>query len=886
MVINKVPKLGTLFFMEGEKMARLNTSYRFSDKKKTTLPVVAIPTKVKDALCIDKVHKNGIFKIEPGNGKCMYDQCYIFEDINYKNQDEEKKNSTLLELMKFFKSLDYQVKLTIANEQQDMNKFVSEIFKPIHGDEYPIIKDGIGQWINQKIDEGTRDIRRVMYLTVTCKTQSFEEAAAYFATFDTTLRSIFSFLRSQLYKLSGEERLVVLQRILRLGEQGIVPKNLSPDDDSWKNQILPVSIISGEDCMQINSKYVSVLFAQDYDATLDEEKVVHSLTDTLFPTYITLDIEPIERRLLRDKLLAAHTNNETAISNENDQNVKYNQFGKGPSYSLGKKKNELETLMEQVDDNDEEGIFLGMLIIVPADSMEELLHRVETLKLIANTNGYSLEPYYHRQLKAFNTALPIGGRQVNHMRSLLTSSAVAFQPFYSKDLQDRNGQILGLNGTTKRLLRGNRKKLKNPHAVIIGYSGSGKSIDLKMTEVSQTLLCTDDTILGIDPNNELEDYCKSFRGQYFDLTPQCEIYLNPFEVPLEVWEADTIVQNRFLAKKSVYSGRFVAACMRNMTFTQLHLNFVERAIREMYEEYFGQKRYDKQPTLTILREKLITQQDIISLNDEKRILLEITNSLEAYTIGVYDMFAHLSNMDISNRFCVFGLKNIPENARKPIMLTLMHCIQMQVEFNHEELVASHLIVDETQLLCDDEFVSEELLHAIETYRKYGGIITLLFQNLTHAIENPKLRDMFSNCPCKIFFDQGGVDAEKLAQIQELSHDEFLALSNPKPGHGLLVWDKEVYLLDAEIDENNVLFPYIDTDFHSKAEKKAEVDRVESGEVTKERILHLLSINQMDEQTVLDMCSMMGKESEIKVYLNELLEQELIYKKDDIYYLKE
>lgn len=866
-------------------MASLNTSYRFADKKKTTVPVVAIPTKVKDALCIDKVHKNGVFKIEPGNGICLYDQCYVFEDINYKNQDDEKKTSTLLELMKLFKTIDYQIKFTIANEQQDMTKFVSEIFKPIHGEEYPIIKDGVGLWINQKINEGTRDIRRVMYLTVTCKAQSFEDASAYFATLDTSLQSIFTFLRSRLYKLSGEERLAVLQRILRLGEEGIVPKNISPEDDSWKNQILPVSIVSGEDCMQINNKYVSVLFAHDYDATLNEEKVVHSLTDTLFPTYITLDIEPIDRRLLRDKLLAAHTNNETAISNENDQNVKYNQFGKGPSYQLGKKKYELESLMEQVDDNDEEGIFLGMLIIVPADTMEELLQRVETLKQIANTNGYTLEPYFHRQLKAFNTALPIGGRQVNHMRSLLTSSAVAFQPFYSKDLQDKDGQILGRNETTKRLLRGNRKKLKNAHACVVGHPGSGKSLDIKLTEISQTLLCTNDDILAIDPNNELQFYCNAFGGQYFDFTPQCQIYLNPFEVPLEIWEADSIVQNRFIAKKCDYAGRFVAACMRNILFTQLHMNFVERAVREMYEEYFTQKKYSKQPTLTLANQKMLDVQEQVTLKDEKRILLEITNSLEAYTIGVYDMFAHPSNMDINNRFCVFGLKNIPENARKPIMLTLMHCIQMQVEFNQEELVASHLIVDETQVLCDDEFTSEELLHAIETYRKYGGIITLLFQNLKYAVENPKLRDMFSNCPCKIFFDQGGIDAQALAQIQELSEDEFFALNKQQPGHGLLVWDKEVYLLDAEIDRNNILFPYIDTDFHSKAAAKAEIERVESGEVVRERILYLLSINEMDEQTIIDMCSADYKESDVKKFLMELTQQEIIFMKDNFYYLR-
>jgi len=867
-------------------MASINASSKFTDKKNNTVPYVAVPTNVKEALCIDCLEPSGVFKIEPIDGIALYDQSYVFEDINYVNQDDGKKYSTLLELVKLFKTLDYQVKFTIANEQRDIEKYVSEIYKPIFGEEYPDIEEGIGMWLNQKINEGKRDIKRVMYLTVTCRAQSFEDAKAFFATLDATLQSIFTFLRSRLYKLSATERLAVLQKILRVGETGIVPHNLSKHRDNWKNQILPAAIISGEDCMQINSRYVSVLFAQDYDTSLQEDKVINSLTDTLFPTYITLDIEPIEKRILRDKLMASHTNNETAISNETDQNLKFNQYTKGTSFALTRKKDELETLISKVDDNDEEGVYLGMLVIVPAESMEELVQRVDKLKLLASANGYTLEPYYHRQLKALNTALPIGGRQVNHMRSLLTSSAVAFQPFFSKDLRDKAGFILGLNRETRRLLIGNKKLLKSPHSIIVGHTGSGKSMFMKLTEIAQTLLFTDDDIFCIDPNNELEYFCAVAGGQYIDFTPQCQMYLNPFDVPRLIWDADTIVKNRYIAKKCDYAGRFTASCMKNIVVTQIHLNFVERATREVFEEYFAQKDYNAQPTLLKIREKLIQYQDTVSLESEKRILLDITNSLETFTIGVYDMFAHESNIDITNRFIAFGLKNIPENAQKPFIVTLMHCIQMQVEFNREELKTSRLIVDETQMLCEDEYSSAEILKAIETYRKFGGVITLMFQNLTHALERSNLRDMFSNCPCKVFFDQGGVDAAKLAEIQELSQKEFEALNEDVPGYGLLVWDKQVYKLDARIDKENALYSYISTNFHEKAEEKAQALREERGENLIERLLHLLSITPMDEETLTDMCTSTHKASEVKKFIAELVSKKKIKQEDNQYHLTE
>lgn len=854
-------------------MAKINSGFKFAEKKKNTVPFVEVPKNVKDALCIDSASSNGIFKIEPLDTNCMYDLCYVFEDINYKNQDNQKKTSTLLELVKILKSFDYQIKFTIANEQRDIEKFVADIFLPIHGEEYPLVSKGLNQWINQKIDEGTRDIKRVMYLTVTCRTQSFEEAAAYFSTLDTTLQMIFSSLKSKLYRLNSLERFAILQKILRVGEVGILPKNIKNNNDSWKNQIMPAYIESGDDCLKINNRYVAVLFAQDFDSTLNEERVVHSLTETLFPTYITLDIEPIKREILRDKLLASHTNNEAAISNENDQNIKFNQYGKEPSYLLSKKKQELESLMHRVDDNDECGVFLGMLVVVPAESLEELVSHVGTLKQIANTNGYTLEPYYHRQLKALMTALPIGGRQVNCMRSLLSSSAVAFNPFYAKDLKDEGGYVLGLNKGTKNLLIGNKKRLKSPHTIIGGHPGSGKSMYLKLTDISQTLVFTDDDIICIDPNNELQDYNNEVNGQYFDCTPQCDIHLNSLEVPLLIWESDDIVRNRFVAKKCEFGGRFVASCMKNIVVTQIHLNFVEKAIREVYKKYFEIGKFKKQPTWIKVREQLIQYQTEVVLEEERKILLDIINSLEAYTLGVYDMFAKESNIDISNRFVVFGLKNIPINARKPIMLTLMHCIEEKVEYNREKLKATRFIVDEAQVLCEDDYSAAELLYAVATFRKYGGMITILFQNFTHAIENPNVRDMISNCPCKIFFDQGGVDANKLAEIQELSEKEFMALNEDKPGHGVLVWDKQVFLFDAVIDrDENELYNLINTNFHDKAEEAKEKQRIADGELIKERILSLLKIHKMSEETLVDMCLDHASESDVREKIEVLVAQ--------------
>lgn len=239
-----------------------------------------------------------------------------------------------------------------------------------------------------------------------------------------------------------------IQRMARAGESGIPVSNqmIEKDTDDWKNQIVPAFIDATDDYMKINDRYACVLFAHDYDQSLNEEKVLHALTDVTFPVYITLDMEPIRKRLLKDRLLAAHTNNEKNMSSERESLNNKGQYTADNSYTLKKKKEELENLMDQVDGNDEEALYLGLLVMVSADSPEVLEQRADTLMQIATSNGYTLDPYYHRQIRAFNTVLPIGGRQVNQMRPIITSSAVAFQPFYAKDMQSGK-YIYGLNKT-------------------------------------------------------------------------------------------------------------------------------------------------------------------------------------------------------------------------------------------------------------------------------------------------------------------------------------------------------------------------------------------------------------------------------------------------------
>lgn len=810
----------------------------FRESRKITDPVTAYPKTVRQSLNIQQAYENGIFQIGKQKDGQLYDRCYLFEDINYKDKDDEDKKGILLSIMQWLKSMHVQFKIELVSEYQNMNEFLEELCGGIDQTTYPEHAKGLKSWIKEKAQEGNPEIRQLRYLIVTCTAKTYEDAKIQFNILDTELHQYFLKWNSRLHVLDAEQRLRSLHAFFH-PKEGCPFNRARLRDGSWKNDILPTSIESFSNFLIFDhdQRYVSVLYAKDYANSLDDGKVVSGFANLPFPLHITMDYAPIDREVLKNKLNHAYMNNEKAITQELELRQRRNQYALGTSYAKERRKEELEAYKDQIDDNDEGCLFLGFLVVVTAESEKELERRINEVKAVGRGNGVYLEIYYHRQLKALNTALPFGGRQVNVMRSLLTSSAVAFQPYYAMDLQGR-GMVYGINRRTKRLLCGDRKSLKSPHGIIIGHTGSGKSVFIKMTELLQSLLgMPNDDLTIIDPQNEYEETCLEMGGAYYDLTPKSDLHINAMEIPEEVFYAEEQKEReQFVADVTDWAISFCVAIMTNILVTQEHYSIIGRCIRNVYKEFYAQKTLIRQPTLKEFREELKREMNRVDNDQDLTLIRQMYNSLEEFTEGSFDMFAHPSNINSRKRLVGFGLKNVSEKMWEPVMVTIMFFLSSRMNHNQKLQKATHLIIDESQVVCEHKSSADMLLKAVETYRKFGGICTMCLQNMTRAIENPELRDMFSNCDFKVFLDQGGVDAKTIAQIQEFSTQEYESLSTSVPGYGVLVWEKQVFLLDARIAKGNLLYQKFSTNFHEKAERKAMQSLQEKPEKEKKTLV--------------------------------------------------
>ena len=94
--------------------------------------------------------------------------------------------------------------------------------------------------------------------------------------------------------------------------------------------------------------------------------------------------------------------------------------------------------------------------------------------------------------------LPIGVRQIETMRTMLTQSLAVLMPFNAQEICDKGGIYYGVNQISKNIIVGNRKKLLNGNGFIFGVSGAGKSFQAKM-EMGSVLLSTKDNVICVDP---------------------------------------------------------------------------------------------------------------------------------------------------------------------------------------------------------------------------------------------------------------------------------------------------------------------------------------------------------------------------------------------------
>ena len=479
---------------------------------------------------------------------------------------------------------------------------------------------------------------------------------------------------------------------------------------------------------------------------------------------------------------------------------KNNDFSTEISYAKRTEKKEIEEIMDDVRENDQCLFYVAVTLIIVAESKEELESVTETVETIGKRNSVTIDTHYLKQREALNTALPIGVRQVETMRTMLTQSVAVLMPFNVQELNAVGGNYYGINQISKNINVGNRKGLINGNGFIFGVPGSGKSFFAKQ-EMGNVFLNTQDDVIVIDPMNEYFDIADTFGGAIVNLSAYTKNYVNPLAADLAHMNERGI--RDVIADKSEFMLSLCDQLLGN-ALNQKHHSIIDRCIRELYMQAWKVK---KVPVMTDFYHILKSQKEMEAQ--------ELALSLELFVEGSLNIFNHQTNVDVDNRFTVYGIQDLGSQLAPVAMLVMMEAIQQRIIDNGKRGRATWLYIDECHVLLNSDYSATYLQQLWKKVRKQGGLCTGITQNVVDLLQNYIAMTLLSNSEFVALLKQANVDSAKLAEVIGVSDAQLQYVHNSPSGTGLLKCGSVVIPFDNQISKDSDLYKLYNTNIHEK-----------------------------------------------------------------------
>lgn len=794
--------------------------------KKITPPLHPLPKSTQENIPVQAISEDGIFLLEKkaeGQDK-LYDKAYLFTDTNFSIKEEDEKESYFKLYTQFLNSLGVSFKILIMNNNRNMEKIRREVFLKCEDARYQELVQEVNQRIEKSLAYGMNGIEQVRVFVISCERQDIDRARDFFRTLEANLILNFKRLGSTLIPCGAEERLRLLHAFYRLGKEEDYNFNYAEafrKKTDWRNDICNLAIQEYRDekgrfdgkTLKYDDRYVRVLFARQFPNSIGD-KFMQDITGVSFHTITALDCAPIPQNIAKARFMDLYMNNGRSIEKQQEQRNRARAFSSDISYDKRREKEEIESYLDILTENDEKLLYLGLYIIVTAFGKEELESYCITLDTIAKGYGIALEPAYADQRNAVNTALPVAVRYYDAMRPVFTQSMCGFIPFNVQELYHPGGMFYGCNQVSKNIVVGDRKRLANGNGFILGITGGGKSVEAKC-EMMQVVVNTEDDLIVIDPQNEYRELADNFHGQFINISSESRNNINPLDVAtLGYMES----RDAFVADKTELMLGICEQILKH-EITAGQRSIISRCVRKVYQEYFEQEhgKHVKCPTMAEFYEMVKKQAE-----HEAR---DIELALELFVEGALDIFAKPTNVNTESRILVYGIADLGKDLSSVGMLIMLESIRARIARNYRKGKVTWLYIDEFHNLANQPVSAAFLEKIWKEVRKLGGMVTGITQNIADLLKSKTVETMLCNSEYLNLLKQSDIEIDIFRDMLRFNENILEFVNNSECGCGILKFGDILIPKDNRLNKDSLLYQMVNTNFHeihAKKPKKKEV----------------------------------------------------------------
>jgi type IV secretory pathway VirB4 component len=750
------------------------------------------PKSVQGILPVRAVYEDGVFLV--GGGK--YSKTYKFSDINYAVASREDKEAMFLEYSELLNSFDSGAtsKITIVNRRLSEADFERRILIPLKGDGLDKYREEYNAMLMEKVTASDSMVRE-LYVTISCYKKDVKEARVYFRRVYADLSAHLARLGSKCTELDAAERLRLLHDFYRMGEEGNFRFDLKETmrkGHSFKDFILPDVYENESDHFKIGSRFGRVLYLREY-ASFIKDTMVTDLTDVCRDMMISLDVIPVPTdeavREVENRLLGVETN----ITNWQRRQNNNNNFSAVVPYDMEQQRKESKEFLDDLTTRDQRMMFAVLTIVHTADTLEDLNNDTEALLTTGRKHLCQFSTLKYQQLDGLNTALPIGVRKIDALRTLTTESLAVFMPYRVQEIMDTGGVYFGENAISRNLIMASKEKLMNPNAFLLGVPGAGKSFSAKEL-ITFLALATEDDILVCDPEREYASLIEAMGGEVIRIAAGSDDHINALDMVEGYGDG---------ANPVIDKSEFVLSLFEQLDKGGLgskEKSIIDRCTAAVYEDY--KRNPMKTPTLPLLRDKLMQQKE-----PEAR---ELALSLELFTEGSLNAFAHPTNVDVANRMVVYDIMDLGKSLKTMGLLVVTDAILNRVTENWRGGKRTHVFIDEFHVLFENEHSAAFFNNAWRRFRKRDAFPTAITQNVEYLLDSVMASTMLSNSEFIVMLNQAASDRKRLAKLLNISEEQMSYITNADAGSGLIRYGSALVPFVNKFPKNTELYRLMTT----------------------------------------------------------------------------
>ena len=189
---------------------------------------------------------------------------------------------------------------------------------------------------------------------------------------------------------------------------------------------------------------------------------------------------------------------------------------------------------------------------------------------------------------------------------------------------------------------------------------------------------------------------------------------------------------------------------------------------------------------------------------------DLALSLELFTSGSLDAFAHESNVDVKNRMIVYDILDLGKQLKTMGLLVITDAMLNRVTENWKKGKRTHIFLDEFHVVFENEYSGAFFNSAWRRFRKRNAFPNAITQNVEYLLDSVLASTMLSNSEFIVMLNQAGPDRQKLAELLNISEEQMNYITNADAGCGLIKYGSALVPFVNRFPKNTRLYKLMTT----------------------------------------------------------------------------